>query len=100
MSKIPFQIGDEVEIVTPRVPNREDDLIPLGTIGKIKSLQNDSRLPYYVVYPGCTASVWGHDGWWFGDIHLRLRKKVFHPMPSPEFDLDELELAEKIIGNY
>lgn len=96
-----FNIGDEVEIRTLYVPNRHGDgPIPRGTVGVITALQKDTDLSYYVEYPGCSAKeVYGRDGWYFGNRHLKMFKEKTYPMQDPEFNLDELELAEKIIGD-
>lgn len=95
-----LQIGDYVEILISRVPNRGERINP-NTIGKITKLQDQREgLNFYVSYPNSGAEVYdGRDGWWFRAKELRLSKAILHPMQDPDFSLDELELAEKIIGD-
>ena len=98
-----FKVGDKVLILCHHVPGRPYDPqshIDPNTIGTITVVvgqgPNDS---YQVQYPGSDAHLNGYtDGWYFSGAFLQLAEPS-SIMPEPDFTLDEIELAEKMIGH-
>lgn len=93
--KFEYAVGDRVDILCENIPNT-DEPIPSNT-GRIfrhadeEELRGCSEmLPYMVRHP-CSAL------WWYGAEHLRMHGKPY-PM-EVDFTLDEIELAEKMIGH-
>ena len=85
-----FRIGEAVEIRTTIIPNRANfpTVIPFGLTGEVEGVYTSDKTFIHFFWNGQAWHFWFHDR----DLAL-----VKAPMVEPEFDLEDMELAEIIM---
>ena len=85
-----FSVGDKVLILADHPPNMKGTIIVPGTAGIITSCCYNQRLGYYYH----VSFNDGHYDFYEKELEFASEK---YALPTPEFDLEDIELAEIIM---
>lgn len=92
-----YKVGDEVRIIADRAPLSSGKIlrhkVNAVSNGTIRHIMSEKSLPYHVHFLHVSGKL---TAWWFADKHLEDVDAV-HPMPAPDYDLEDLELAQMIM---